>query len=128
MLKFKSAIMIRSLCILLLFCLVSFPIIEIKAQMGSISGIVYNENVDTPLDAVVVYLEKDNFSAFKVTSMDGSFSFANLNFGDYTLFFSHLGYSNDTIAVNITPEDNVKTISKILQTESKSLKDPRSAG
>ncbi len=83
----------------LLFAILLLPALAC-AQDASIVGTVTNQN-GNPLIGVTVLINGTTNGT--VTEMDGTYSLNNLNINtDYELFFSYLGYENNTQTVKTT--------------------------
>lgn len=90
----------------------------IQAQSGTITGMVKN-NQNQPLENVNVSLI--GTSKGSKTNTDGSFVITNLANGTYTLQFSHLGYANQEVTVNLNQLSHLGTIT--LQEKNQSLEE-----
>ncbi|RXR30570.1 TonB-dependent siderophore receptor [Flavobacterium piscinae] len=90
----------------------------IQAQSGYITGMVKN-NQNQPLENVNVSLI--GTSKGSKTNTDGSFVITNLENETYTLQFSHLGYANQEVTVNLNQLSHLGTIT--LQEKNQSLEE-----
>ncbi|MEI6274998.1 MAG: outer membrane beta-barrel protein [Prolixibacteraceae bacterium] len=80
-------------------CLFLFGTNLLFAQNGHITGIVTDgiSREKIPFATISLLTETNIFRAGSVSKSDGSFSFDQLNYGDYKLVVKFMGYKSDTI-------------------------------
>ena len=100
------------ICFLTLFLGCTEEIEEIK--YGSIAGVVYDESVGEPIPVVKLSLTPGGKST--VTGSDGSFTFINIQTGDYTIKAEKKGYESSSNVVSViegTPSECNLTLKRI---------------
>lgn len=73
--------------------------VEEEEKYGAIAGIVYDNNVGDPISVAQVKLSPGGNST--VTGTDGSFSFTNIEAGNYTVSVTKKGYSDGANNVSV---------------------------
>ena len=73
--------------------------VEEEEKYGEIAGIVYDNNVGDPISVAQVKLSPGGNST--VTGTDGSFSFTNIEAGNYTVSVTKKGYSDGSNSVSV---------------------------
>lgn len=83
----------------------------LEATAGSVSGFVYDSDTGDPIANALVQLflqDEVNASYSKKTALNGSFTMASVNAGDYNVVVSKTGYeTNDTADITIVIGDTV---------------------
>lgn len=88
-----------------------FSSISVFGQIKtSIQGVV-RDSLHKAIPLVTVYLSKKALKthAFRTTYTDskGNYNFTNIDTGKYFLFFTHIGYNEDSVSVQLEGEDIV---------------------
>ena len=92
-----------------------------KKSHGSINGVVVDEETREPLPGVNIIVLGTNRGT--MTNLEGKFNISNLPVGTYSLVFSYIGYSKETIENKVVYEDAVVTIDVKLKVEPIQLKE-----
>lgn len=100
----KRIIILFSLFALCLSCASD---VDIKETTGNLSGIVADKTTGEPVPVVSVTLEPGGKST--VTGSDGSFSFKDLEAGEYLVTISKKNYKENSVAVNVIAGRDVET-------------------
>ena len=94
-------------------------IITIHAQNGSIQGTIIDKNTGEKIPYANISLLKNNLFSNLGTGTDskGNFTISNLDYADYTLIISFIGYKTDTIkSLKISEEKQIVRLGNILLT------------
>ena len=97
--------------------------VQIWGQDNSISGVISDQDTNTPLEYVLVFIRGEAIESSELSEADGSFKFENLSPGNYTLVFYNLGFENDTLKTKLTPENPNIFISQTMEAIPFSLKE-----
>ena len=100
----KRIIILFSLFALCLSCASD---VDIKETTGNLSGIVADKTTGEPVPVVSLTLEPGGKST--VTGSDGSFSFKDLEAGEYLVTISKKNYKENSVAVNVIAGRDVET-------------------
>ncbi|WP_273445070.1 TonB-dependent receptor [Neolewinella agarilytica] len=93
----------------LLLTLLSIFTTALSAQSAIIRGNVYdNDNGDPIAFGTVQLTGADGLNKGANTNIDGFFSFANLQVGDYKLIASYIGYETIEFDINIAVENEIE--------------------
>lgn len=112
--------------LLLISLLCSLNIVNAQTQKGKIFGTVVDINTKTPLEYSTIVLKNKQTSATVggLSDEKGKFNVENIDFGDYILEISYLGYdlyTNDH--VQLTPNNTFINLGEVKLKESANLLD-----
>jgi TonB-dependent receptor len=95
----------NKLAFLFLFILVFILQTSILAQSGSIKGVIFDKESKEPLVGANVIVKGTSLGA--ASDLDGNYVIQNVPVGRRTFLISYIGYSTDTVVVNISASKEI---------------------
>lgn len=108
----------RILSLLLLTCILGFPVYLTGATTGKITGIVTDAETGEPLPGVNILIEETDLGA--ATNPEGRYTILNVPAGTYSMRFTFIGYADHRVTdvrveVDLTTTINVELRAEAIQ-------------